>query len=263
MNKNMWIAVGSVLFILAVVLYAWSNTGRVSRIEAGLGDLGLQVSGIEEKTIDNFRRAIEAYEKADLLAGRVEVIEEDIDYLITSDDEKNSAITSLSQGLGVVEGRIGRAETAIEAVTQTAKTAQKEAQRSNAQHSARIQTENRQYLRMVNYIREKNSGFEVAQKSDEEIVKLLTNGVWDIEDPIKEEYDRLIASTAQAGLIGSMTAYDRAEEAKQTAEIALTTGEAVTEAVTVIVEQPNRFWRHSVTRETKRKASSLLSPKNR
>lgn len=271
MKKNLVIVVG-VLFSLAVVLYAWSSTGRVSRIEAGLGDLGLQVSGMEEKTAENLQRANEAYEKADLLEGRIVALEDDICDVIITQDQTTEKIRLLQESAGVVEGRIDDAESAIQVLNQKDKDIEKAvgelgqktqgieklAQKANSQHSARIQTENREYLRMINYIREKNPGFEIGLKSDEEISKLLTNGEWDVEVPIREEYDRLIALTAQAGLNASMTALDRAEEAKKTADTALTTGATAVEAVQTIAEQPNRFLGRSVNGETKKRISSIL-----
>jgi uncharacterized protein YoxC len=160
MNRNSLVEliVGIVAVLLLLVLnFCFFSNSKINRVESRLEEA---VAGV---TAENLANSQVIYERVNLLVERVEVIEDDIDDLFTSDDVINSAINRLSQGLGVVEGRIGQAETAIEAVTQTAQIAQQEAQRSNAQHSARIQTENREYLRMVNYIREKNSGFEITQ----------------------------------------------------------------------------------------------------
>jgi hypothetical protein len=266
MDKLRW----TVVVLLSVVAFfgAWAVTakmvkgseGRLNEVITGVDE---RLTGLEEKTIGNLQRANEAYEKAELLDGRIVDLEDDICDVIVTQDQTTEKIRLLQESAGVVLGRITTAESRIDAVEVIAGSAESLAKKANNQNSARITNENREYLRMVNYIRDKNSGFEIGLKSDEEIGKLLTNGVWDIEDHIKKEYDRLITLTAQAGLNASMTAYDRAEEAKLTADTALVTGETAVEAVQTIAEQPNRFLGRSVNKETKKRISSILGRRNR
>ncbi|MFA6227639.1 MAG: hypothetical protein WC668_00405 [Patescibacteria group bacterium] len=98
---------------------------------------------------------------------------------------------------------------------------------------------------------------ELGQKSEKEVKKLLTNGIWDIEPAIVKEYDKLmeesiddVGALADTADKKAKTAQDAADNAQITANVSIRAAE--------IIARPTRPLHHSVSKSQKTDLQALL-----
>ncbi|MFA5124880.1 MAG: hypothetical protein WC473_03635 [Patescibacteria group bacterium] len=123
----------------------------------------------------------------------------------------------------------------------------------------RVQTENEQLLVKWRTIRDRGGDdSELGQKSEKEIKRLLTNGIWDIESTITKEYDELMATSISDVSALADTANKKAKAAQAAADNAQITANVSIRA-TEIIAQPTACAKHSVSKEQKKSLQELLA----
>ena len=129
----------------------------------------------------------------------------------------------------------------------------------------KIQVENDVLLAKWKYIKDNDSQSDLGQKSEEEIKKLLTNGIWDIEGQIAKQYDEAVSSfvgdvssLADAANLKAEAAEEAATKAQATADKAQKAAEIGIKAAE-IVAKPTKPLHHAVTKEDKSALRELIA----
>jgi len=114
-------------------------------------------------------------------------------------------------------------------------------------------------------IKANESESELGQKTEDEIKKLLTNGVWDIEAQIAKQWDEMM--TSSVGDVSSLAdaANQKAEAAEEAATKAQTTADYASKAANVgikaieIIAKPTKPLHHAVANNDKANLRDLIA----